>query len=140
MDDTYKVIHEGYSVTVMGQSDADRVFHVRAVGVSTNSDERVGRFYLNAWKARVPEFSPRAYLGDAAQAYANAAMAIYPSIDIRLMCFAHVYKVHSTGQREMSFLFFETLLFCHLIKLKITILLILSFETEHGETGQKNPR
>ena len=42
MDDTYKVIHEGYSVTVMGQSDADRVFHVRAVGVSTNSDERVG--------------------------------------------------------------------------------------------------
>ena len=76
MDDTYKVIHEGYSVTVMGQSDADRVFHVRAVGVSTNSDERVGRFYLNAWKARVPEFSPRAYLGDAAQAYANAAMAI----------------------------------------------------------------
>ena len=50
MDDTYKVIHEGYSVTVMGQSDADRVFHVRAVGVSTYSDERVGRFYLNAWK------------------------------------------------------------------------------------------
>ena len=58
----------------MGQSDADRVFHVRAIGVSTNSNERVGTFYFRAWSARVPLFQPRAYLGDAAEAYANAAV------------------------------------------------------------------
>jgi hypothetical protein len=93
MDETYKLIYEGYAVTVMGQTDGDRRFHPRAVGVSTNGNERVGKFYLQAWKERVPLFTPRAYLGDAAQAFANAALSVFPSIDVRLMCFAHVYKV-----------------------------------------------
>ena len=79
----------------MGQSDADRVFHVRAIGVSANSNERVSTFYFRAWSARVPLFQPRAYLGDAAEAYANAAAAVFDSIHDRLMCFAHVYKVGS---------------------------------------------
>lgn len=83
----------GYTVTVMGQSDQDRVFHIRAIGVSTNSTERVGNFYFQAWKSRVPLFRPRAYLGDAAAAYANAAMIVFICIIDRLMCFAHVYKV-----------------------------------------------
>ena len=82
MDDTYKLIHEVYTVTVLGQTGADRVFHTRAVGISTNSSER----------DRVPLFTPRAYLGDSAEAYANAALRIFPSIAVRLMCFAHVYK------------------------------------------------
>lgn len=77
----------------MGQSDADRIFHIRAIGVSTNSTERVGTFYFRAWSARVPLFQPRAYLGDAANAYANAATAVFDSVLDRLMCFAHVYKV-----------------------------------------------
>ena len=98
MDDTYKVIHEGYSVTVLGQTDADRVFHTRAIGISSNSTERVGAFYLRAWRDRVPLFTPRAYLGDAAEAYANAAREIFPSIAVRLMCFAHVYKVSLGGK------------------------------------------
>ena len=93
MDDTYKLIHEGYTVTVMGQSDADRKFHTRAIGVSTNSTAEVGHFYLSAWKHRVPEFKPRAYLGDAAEAYANAAFAVFPECEDRLMCFVHMYKV-----------------------------------------------
>lgn len=83
----------GYPIMVMGQSDADRVFHIRAIGVSTHCNERSGIFYLNAWKSRVPLFQPRAYLGDAAPAYANAAAAVFESIEVRLMCFAHVYKV-----------------------------------------------
>lgn len=86
----------GYSVTVMGQTDQDRVFHIRAMGVSTNSTERVGSFYFRSWSPRVPLFRPRAYLGDAAAAYANAAMLVFASISIRLMCFAHVYKVSSS--------------------------------------------
>lgn len=85
----------GYTVTIIGQSDADRIFHVRAIGVSTNSNERVGTFYFRAWSARVPLFQPRAYLGDGAPAYANAAAVVFDSIRDRLMCFAHVYKVRS---------------------------------------------
>jgi hypothetical protein len=69
IDDTYKLIYEGiiipsdnmcwravtyifslyivgYSVTVMGQTDQDRGFHIRAIGVSPNSTERVGTFYF----------------------------------------------------------------------------------------------
>ena len=77
----------------MGQSDADRVFHVRAIGVSTNSNERVGTFYFRAWRARVSLFQPRVYLGDGAHAYANAAAVVFDSFRDRLMCFAHVFKV-----------------------------------------------
>jgi hypothetical protein len=118
IDDTYKLIYEGiiiptdnmcwravtytfssyivgYSVTVMGETDQDRVFHIRAMGVSTNSTERVGTFYFRSWSARVSLFRPKAYLGDAAAAYANAAMAVFASILVRLMCFAHVYNVLS---------------------------------------------
>ena len=44
MDETHKLIYEGYAVTVMGQTDGDRRFHTRSVGVSTNGNERVGKF------------------------------------------------------------------------------------------------
>ena len=93
IDDTYKLIYEGYSVTLMGQTDSDRVFHVRGVGISTNSTEEVGEIYLTAWKQHVQGFSPSAYLGDAAEAYANSARAVFPDLATRLMCYAHVYKV-----------------------------------------------
>ena len=76
----------------MGQSDADRTFHTRCVGISSNGTESVGAFYLQV-KSRVPTFLPRAHLGDAAQAYARAAQSVFPSIDVRLMCYAHDYKV-----------------------------------------------
>lgn len=93
IDETYKLIYEGYPVTVMGQSDGDRVFHVRAIGVSTNSTEEVGAFFMTSWRNYNPQFLPAAYLGDAAEAFANAALRVFPSIRIRLMCYAHVYKV-----------------------------------------------
>jgi hypothetical protein len=65
----------------------------RAIGVSTNSTEEVGRIYLDAIHQHVPVFQPVAYLGDAAEVFANAAVFVFESITTRLMCFAHVYKV-----------------------------------------------
>jgi hypothetical protein len=62
----------------------------RAIGVST---EEFGRIYLDAIHQHVPVFKPVAYLGDAAEAFANAAVFVFESITTRLMCFAHVYKV-----------------------------------------------
>lgn len=67
----------------------------RAIGVATNSTQEVGEIYLRAIKKHAPDFHPVAYLGDAAEAFANAASAVFLSITVRLMCFAHVYKVHS---------------------------------------------
>lgn len=64
-----------------------------AIGVSTNSTEEIGRIYLDAIYQHVPLFQPVAYLGDAAEAFANAAQFVYVSIITQLMCFAHVYKV-----------------------------------------------
>ena len=61
--------------------------------MATHSTEEVGRIFLDAFKAAVPDFLPRAYLGDSAEAFANAAMSVFPSIEVRLMCFIHVYKV-----------------------------------------------
>lgn len=65
----------------------------RAIGISTNSTEEVGRIYLDAIHGHVPLFQPVAYLGDAAEAFANAAQFVFVTIITRLMCFAHVYKV-----------------------------------------------
>lgn len=62
------------------------------MGVSTNSTEEVGRIYMDAIRQHVPEFTPTAYLGDAAEAFANAAKHVFPTIVLRLMCYAHVYK------------------------------------------------
>jgi hypothetical protein len=61
--------------------------------VATNSTEEVGQIYLRAVQENAPGFAPTAYLGDAAEAFANAAMAVFGTILTRLMCFAHVYKV-----------------------------------------------
>ena len=77
IDETHKLIYEGYPVTVMGQSDGDRVFHIRAIGVSANSTEEVGSFFMSSWKSYNPSFQPSAYLGDAAEAFANAALQIF---------------------------------------------------------------
>ena len=93
MDDTYKVIHEGYSATVIGQTDGNRVFHLRGIGVATNDTQEVGEVFLRAWRAHKPMFEPTLVLADAAEAYPNAARAVFPSIQKRNMCYAHVYKV-----------------------------------------------
>ena len=119
-DETFKVMHEGYALTLIGQSDMNRVWHLRlamqysvtikssckrlpsnsiylnrAIGVATNSTQEVGEIYLRAIKKHVPDFHPIAYLGDAAEAFANAAVAVFRSIIMRLMCFAHVYKAYT---------------------------------------------
>lgn len=65
----------------------------RAIGVATNSTEEVGRIYMKAISDYMPEFKPTSYLGDAAEAFANASKFVFPTIMKRLMCFAHVYKV-----------------------------------------------
>ena len=44
-------------------------------------------------KDHVEGLEPHSYLGDAAEAIANTAQVVFPSITARLMCFAHVYKV-----------------------------------------------
>lgn len=49
--------------------------------------------YLRALKEHVEGLEPQYYLGDAAEAFANAAQVVFPSITTRLMCYAHVYKV-----------------------------------------------
>ena len=112
MDETFKLMYEGYPLTVMGQSDANRVFHTRAVGIATLSTEEVGQFYLSTWSARVPLFQPVAYLGDGTNAFANAAKSFFPSVGVhgvRLMCFAHVYKVHEMNlfQFRVHFILLE---------------------------------
>lgn len=69
-------------------------YKIRAIGVSTNSTQEVGEIYLRAIREHAPASLPTAYLGDGAEAFANAAIAVFDSITSRLMCFAHVYKVH----------------------------------------------
>ena len=52
---------------------------------------------------RVPDFQPVAYLGDGADAFANAAWRVFRSVGthgVRLMCFAHVFNVRT---RHRSF-------------------------------------
>ena len=78
----------------------------RAIGISTNSTEEVGRIYLDALKQHAPGFRPTAYLGDAAEAFANAALGVFYTITTRLMCFAHVYKVDEVLEYTIRFSFF----------------------------------
>ena len=74
------------------------------MGVATNSTEEDGRIYLDAIHEHIPQFAPTAYLGDAAEAYANAAQHVFPSIEFRLICFAHVYKA-SPLRSDLYFIF-----------------------------------
>ena len=69
------------------------IFIARAIGVSTNSKQEVGEIYRRALRDAVPDLTPYSYLGDAAEAFANAALVVFDSITTRLMCYAHVYKV-----------------------------------------------
>ena len=47
IDETFKVIFENHPATLIGYIDMDRVFHVLAIGVSTNSTQEVGDFVTN---------------------------------------------------------------------------------------------
>jgi hypothetical protein len=70
------------------------------MGVATSSTEEVGRIYLDA----IHQHVPTAYLGDAAMAFANAAMHVFATITIRLMSFAHVYKASTVDSAVCSLL------------------------------------
>lgn len=98
-------------IPIIGLLSNDDNYITRAIGVATNSTEEVGRIYLDAIHQHVPLFHPVSYLGDAAEAFANAALAVFPTIRTRLMCFAHVYKVKliysglSVPQQYLQFFF-----------------------------------
>ena len=79
-------------MTVIGQSDGNRKFHLIAIGIATHSTQEIGEIFFVALLSSVPDLLPTAYLGDGAEAFANAAKVVWPGID-RLMCYAHVYKV-----------------------------------------------
>ena len=68
---------------------------------------------MNAIHDYLPEFAPTAYLGDAAEAFANATQAIFPSVEIRLMCFAHVYKASHQIRFQVSSFKFQFSGFLH---------------------------
>ena len=115
IDDTFKLIYEGSSVTLVGQTDGDRVFHTRGVGISTNQTEEVGSIFLRAWQRSVANFNPIGFLGDASQAYWNSAVNVFGEGLRRGMCFAHVYMVRRMrriayfrfdAQTSLSLLFF----------------------------------
>ena len=57
-----------------------RFTNLRAIGVSTNSTQEVGEVYLKALRDAIPNFRPHSYLGDAAEAFANAAKVVFDSI------------------------------------------------------------
>ena len=48
---------------------------------------------MRTLRGNVPHLRPSAYLGDAAEAFANASQVVFESITTRLMCYAHFYKV-----------------------------------------------
>ena len=103
-DETFKVIHEGYALALIGKSDTNRVWYlryagakflrhemylsynsplpcnIRAIGVSIDLTQEVGEIYLRAIRERVPAFLPIAYLGDGAEAFANAVIAVFDSV------------------------------------------------------------
>jgi hypothetical protein len=83
----------------------------RAIGVSTNSTEEVGRIYLDAIDQHVPVFQPVAYLDDAAEAFVHAAVFVFESIITRLMCFAHVYKMKKCHCSVRSITILKTIYF-----------------------------
>ena len=78
VDKAYKFFFENYPVMLVGQSDSDRKFHSIAVGISTNSTQEVGEIFFRALLREVPDLHPTAYFGDAAEAFANAARAVWP--------------------------------------------------------------
>lgn len=93
IDETFKLMLEGNPCTILGQSDADRVFHIMCICVSTNSTSEVGDTIFDTLQHLVADFDPKAYLGDAAIAFRNSFIKIFGAEKTLLMCYAHVYKV-----------------------------------------------
>lgn len=87
-----------YSVTIKSSCKglhSNSIHFNRAIGVATNSTQEVVEINLRAIKKHVPDFHPIAYLGDAVEAFANAAVAVFRSIIMRLICSEHVYKIYT---------------------------------------------
>ena len=59
------------------------------------------RYSFAHYLREVPDLQPTAYFGDAAEAFANAARAVWPGLN-RLMCSAHVYKVKSYNVKRVA--------------------------------------
>lgn len=93
MDDTHKVSFSGNALTVVGQSDIHRTFHMRSITLASNNNEEVGGIILEGMKALVPDWEPPYFIGDSAEAYANSAKAVFPSVKRRIMCSVHFAAV-----------------------------------------------
>jgi hypothetical protein len=114
---------EGYPMGLMGQSDANRVFHPLLVTISTNETEETGLKVFQALQELLPPFDPLAYMGDGAFPYRNAFARVYGSQEEdkeQTMCFVHVYKVFVMNQ-------FNNDIFMKYIYLLFSIIIIHSF-------------
>lgn len=93
-DCTYKCAWNGYPITMLGFSDKERKFHPVVLAVSTHETHVEFAFILQSWKSVNPNFNPRYLMADASEAVFNGAKTVWPNI-IRLMCYAHVFRVSS---------------------------------------------
>lgn len=91
-DGSHKVNYNKKPVTLFGFSDKER--HFKTVLICVSSCERCEDhvFMLQCWIRFNPTLQFRYVMADAAEAMANAARTFWSNI-IRLMCYAHLYKV-----------------------------------------------
>lgn len=106
-DCIYKCTWNGYPVTMIGFSDKDRTFRPIFLAVSSRETNVEYRFMFQTWKNVNPSLNSRYLMADASEAVAIAARTIWPGM-IRLMCYAHVYMVHTSVRAYISIYYAAT--------------------------------
>lgn len=94
VDNTYKLNWAGYPVTVIGLSDCDHVFHLLALGISTNETQSDFKFFFNSIKNTVLEICLEqvqfnTLVSDCSMAIINGFHSVFPHGE-NIICWAHV--------------------------------------------------
>jgi hypothetical protein len=96
-DATYKLLHHGHPILIVGTTDKDKSFHPFGVALCCNEKEEAFKFIFQSIKECVKEiydfdYQPTILVADASEAITNGFKSVFDELLLRVMCWFHMKK------------------------------------------------
>ena len=93
-DATYKLLHRGHPILIVGTTDKDKSFHPIGVAFCCNEKEEAFKFIFQSINDCVTEiynfdYQPTILVADASEAITNRFTSVFNELLLRVMCWFH---------------------------------------------------
>ena len=106
-DATYKLLHYGFPVLIVGTTDKNKTFHPFGVALCCNEKEEAFMFIFQSIKDSVRDiyqfdYEPTILVADASNAITNGFTSVFKDLLFRVMCWFHMKKAYEDHETYLA--------------------------------------